>query len=424
VATPQLGNTQDVACRAWLSAQGLKVSQTGGDVLVVPLANPDQLGQFLKGEVDGVWTVEPWVSRLLLEAKAKVFLEEADAPTTVLVASAKLLSKRRDLARRFAQAHAELTALLSANPEQLERQLAQELSAETRREMRGAFPAAARQRLAARLARSLRVRRPPSGVHAGEGRHVAPHRGALKMSLRAVIDPVESVAPEASAAILIEQVTKSYGQGRERIVALEETDLAVENGDFVCLVGPSGCGKTTLLSLVAGLEALFPWLSVLGNVMFGLKLKAGLTRNERRDAAHHYLRLVGLEGRATASVHELSGGMKQRAALARSLAPDPRVLLMDEPFCALDALTREQLYQDLQRIWEGHRKTVVFVTHNVREAVCLGDQVLVFSPAPGKIQARFSVDLPRPRDLSSVAVAKLASEITRALRRGQTRALG
>ena len=216
--------------------------------------------------------------------------------------------------------------------------------------------------------------------------------------------------------------------------------------EFVCIVGASGCGKSTLLNIIAGLEkpdsgtvladgkpvtapgrerlvmfqepALFPWLDVLGNVLFPLKLKPNLTKKDRRDVAKYYLELVELTRFERANIHELSGGMKQRVALARALAPNPRVLLMDEPFAALDALTREQLYGDLQRIWKSRRKTIVFVTHNVREAVCLGDRVLLFSPHPGRVQEEFIIELPRPRDLNSVELATYASRITHALKSG------
>ncbi len=164
--------------------------------------------------------------------------------------------------------------------------------------------------------------------------------------------------------------------------------------------------------------ALFPWLTVLGNVLFGLKLKPDLSKARRRELAHQYLSLVGLDGFASSHVHELSGGMKQRVALARALAPDPRVLLMDEPFAALDALTRDQLYEDIQRIWLERGKTIVFVTHNVREAVCLGDRVVMMSPRPGRIGREFAIPLPRPRNINSPAVAEIASQIAAALKAG------
>jgi NitT/TauT family transport system ATP-binding protein len=163
-------------------------------------------------------------------------------------------------------------------------------------------------------------------------------------------------------------------------------------------------------------SALFPWLTVFGNVMFGLKRRPGLTNAERREIAESHLRLVGLEKFKKSFVHELSGGMKQRVALARSLAPDPQVLLMDEPFGALDAITREQLYQDMQEICRARRKTIVFVTHNVREAVCLGDRVFILSPSPGRIREEFRISLPRPRDINSPELAVLAQRITQALK--------
>ena len=228
------------------------------------------------------------------------------------------------------------------------------------------------------------------------------------------------------------------------MLALERISLNVAEGEFVCLVGASGCGKSTLLNIIAGLEkpdsgtvladgkpvtspgrerlvmfqepALFPWLDVLGNVLFPLKLKPNLTNKDRRDVATYYLELVGLSRFEHANIHELSGGMKQRVSLARALAPNPRVLLMDEPFAALDALTREQLYGDIQEIWKARHKTIVFVTHNVREAACLGDRVLLFSPHPGRIEDEFAVELPRPRDINSVDLAAYASRITKALR--------
>src|SRR6266567_3880168 len=258
-----------------------------------------------------------------------------------------------------------------------------------------------------------------------------------------VTEELEVIAPSKLA---IEGVSKSFRSASGTVLALDRVSLNVAEGEFVCLVGASGCGKTTLLNIIAGLEkpdsgtvqadgkpitgpgrerlvmfqepALFPWLNVFGNVLFGLKLKPNLTNKDRHDVAKYYLELVGLSRFERANVHELSGGMKQRVSLARALAPNPRMLLMDEPFAALDALTREQLYGDLQRIWKERKKTIVFVTHNVREAACLGDRVLLFSPNPGRIHDEFYVDLARPRDINSIELATYASRITHALKSG------
>jgi sulfonate transport system ATP-binding protein len=242
----------------------------------------------------------------------------------------------------------------------------------------------------------------------------------------------------------VESVSKTFKARSGPVQALDRVSLQVSEGEFVCLVGASGCGKSTLLNIIAGLEkpdsgtvtadglrvtdpgrerlvmfqepALFPWLDVLGNVLFGLKLKPHLTNKDRKDVARYYLELVGLTKFERSNIHELSGGMKQRVALARALAPNPRMLLMDEPFAALDALTREQLYGDLQQIWESRRKTIIFVTHNVREAACLGDRVLLFSPHPGRIREEFIIELSRPRDINSVDLAEYASRITASLK--------
>ena len=246
------------------------------------------------------------------------------------------------------------------------------------------------------------------------------------------------------STLVLEHVSKWFRTSSLNVHALDDVTLHIAEGEFVCLVGPSGCGKSTLLNIIAGLErpdrgvvqadgqaiagpgphrlvmfqeaSLFPWLTVLGNVLFGLKLINGVSATELREKAEYFLELVGLKRFMHSNVHELSGGMKQRVALARALAPNPSVLLMDEPFGALDALTREQLYGDIQRIWSQHRKTIVFVTHNVREAVCLGDRVILFSPNPGRIREEFAIPLPRPRDINSVDLARYSTEITRVLK--------
>jgi NitT/TauT family transport system ATP-binding protein len=253
---------------------------------------------------------------------------------------------------------------------------------------------------------------------------------------------LDSSAP--AVKLVVEGVSKRFHGARAPVDALDNINLAVGAGEFVCLVGPSGCGKSTLLDIMAGLTsadagrvladgrqvegpgrqrlvmfqepALFPWLTAFGNVMFGLKLRGDLQRRARREIARQYLSLVGLDQFADSYVHELSGGMKQRVALARALAPDPMVLLMDEPFAALDAITRDHLYGDIQRIWAQSGKTIMFVTHNVREAACLGDRVLLMSPRPGRIVQEFKIPLARPRDINSPALAEHSSRIAAALK--------
>ncbi len=241
----------------------------------------------------------------------------------------------------------------------------------------------------------------------------------------------------------IEGVSKTFSGGAGSVEALQPVDLDVAAGEFVCLLGPSGCGKSTLLSIIAGLEtassgsvwadglkvhgpgtdrvllfqeaALFPWLDVQHNVEFGLR-QAGVPARERTAVARRFIELVRLKGFERSYVHQLSGGMRQRVALARALAIDPAILLMDEPFGALDALTRDRLHIELETIWASTGKTVVFVTHNVREAVALGDRVLVFSPRPGRIVREFRIELPRPRSLEDHALVDQAKEIMSVLR--------
>jgi NitT/TauT family transport system ATP-binding protein len=241
----------------------------------------------------------------------------------------------------------------------------------------------------------------------------------------------------------IRSVSKTFNSKSGALTALESIDLDVRSGEFVCLLGPSGCGKSTLLNIVAGLDkpssgevrmdskvvtrtgtdrvmifqnaALFPWLNVFDNVKFGLNM-IGVPKPERQVIARKFLRMVHLGDFEQTYVHELSGGMQQRVAIARALALNPDVLLMDEPFGALDAQTRDILHEELQTIWSDTHKTVLFVTHNVREAVVLGDRVVVFSARPGKIKKEFVINLPRPREIESYAVVDLAREIMAVLR--------
>jgi NitT/TauT family transport system ATP-binding protein len=241
-------------------------------------------------------------------------------------------------------------------------------------------------------------------------------------------------------------VTKVFRLRRGPLLALDGIDLAIAEGEFVCLLGPSGCGKSTLLHLLAGLDAptegtisagglpvrgpdssrvlifqdaaLFPWLTVRANVEFGLRMRR-TPRGERGETCRRLLSLVHLGQFGNAWIHELSGGMKQRVALARALAVDPAVLLLDEPFGALDAITRDLLHTELQEVWGQTGKTVVFVTHNVREAVVLGDRVVVMSPRPGRIVAEHRIPLPRPRQIEDMAIVALARRIAADLRLGE-----
>lgn len=226
----------------------------------------------------------------------------------------------------------------------------------------------------------------------------------------------------------IKDVTKSFYRNDEKqstlINAIENIDLAVNDGEFVCLVGPSGCGKSTLLNILAGLDnptkgqvvlngrpisgtgpdrimvfqenALFPWMKVIDNVEFGLKI-AKVEKIKRREIAMQYLDMMQLTKYAEAYVYQLSGGMKQRVSIARALVLDPEVLLMDEPFAALDSQTRDLLLVELQLIWAKTNKTIIFVTHNIIESVCLGDRVVVFTNRPGKIKKNIKIDYRRPR---------------------------
>ncbi len=237
-------------------------------------------------------------------------------------------------------------------------------------------------------------------------------------------------------------VTKKYANAGQNVEALRPVSLDIHEGEYVVLFGPSGCGKSTLLNLIAGFEApssgeillegqpvtgpsndrlmmfqehaLFPWLKVIDNVIYGLRWEPGYRFHprKRREKALDMLKMVHLEEFVNASIHELSGGMKQRAALARALAPDPKVLLIDEPFPALDALVRAKLYAELQDLLVRTNKTIVSVTHDPREAACLGDRVIVLTGRPGEIKTEIKVDLPRPRDVNDPLVAEYAGKIT------------
>jgi NitT/TauT family transport system ATP-binding protein len=235
-----------------------------------------------------------------------------------------------------------------------------------------------------------------------------------------------------SAAVRVQTVSKSFGD----VLALDQISLDVRRGEFVCLVGASGCGKTTLLNVVAGLEpssagtvettarrtalmvqeaSLFPWLTAAGNIELAFRL-AGVGKAERRTRAAELLEIVHLGGLGDKRPHELSGGMRQRVALARALAQDVDLLLMDEPFGALDAMTRDLLHDELERIWRQRQLTVLFVTHNVREAARLGDRIVLLTSRPGRVAATFPVEIARPRRIEAPDVSALAGTVTARLR--------
>ena len=250
--------------------------------------------------------------------------------------------------------------------------------------------------------------------------------------------------PAAPPKVSLDGISLSYKTTNGKpLLALDNINLDVRAGEFLCIVGPSGCGKSTLLHLIAGLHkqtsgrvlvdnaavdgpgtdrilifqelGLFPWLTVGQNVEFGMKMK-GLGKSERQEKIRYYLKLVHLAQFQDSYTHQLSGGMRQRVALARALATEPDVLLMDEPFAALDAQTRDLLHDELERIWAETGRTIIFVTHNVREAVRLGDRVALLTFRPGRVKTEFPIDLPRPRHLEDIDVARAAREILNELR--------
>jgi NitT/TauT family transport system ATP-binding protein len=279
------------------------------------------------------------------------------------------------------------------------------------------------------------------------GEHRSPVRagtGRWKAGAGPAVLPLRQPDADGTPKVWLRGISLSYKSNHgSRLLALDDINLKVSPGEFVCVVGPSGCGKSTLLHLIAGLHpptsgnvlvddklvdgpgsdrilifqelGLFPWLTVEANVEFGMKMK-GMSKAVRCEKIQYYLRLVHLSQFKDSYTHQLSGGMRQRVALARALATEPDVLLMDEPFAALDAQTRDLLHDELERIWAETGRTIIFVTHNVREAVRLGDRVVLLTFRPGRVKREITIDLPRPRQLEDVTVAKAAREILDDLR--------
>jgi NitT/TauT family transport system ATP-binding protein len=279
-------------------------------------------------------------------------------------------------------------------------------------------------------------------------RDSGPNRESLATESRHVDPIAEAPAPKqndstaGAGALELRGVSKTFWADKE-VHTLEEVNLTIREGEFVVLVGPSGCGKSTLLNMIAGFEvpsqgeillagkpvkgphpdrlmmfqehALFPWMNVINNVRYGLRWKYPFKWKRQLRRTRELLKMVHLEEFEKTLVHQLSGGMKQRVALARALAPDPKILLVDEPFPALDTVTRQKLYGDLQTILTETGKTIVSVSHDTAEAACLGDRVVIFSGRPARIRNILEIPLPRPRDLNDPEVAKYSAEILREL---------
>jgi len=245
-------------------------------------------------------------------------------------------------------------------------------------------------------------------------------------------------------------VTKIFNDGKRKVTALENFNLEVKENEFTVIVGPTGCGKSTFLYIVAGFEkptkgeilldgkpvtrpgpdrgfvfqepTLYPWRTVLGNVMFGLEIM-GMDKEKARERAMYFIKMVGLKGFENAYPHTLSGGMKQRVGIARALAYNPEILLMDEPFGALDAQTRKVMQQELMRIWEKTKKTVIFVTHSVIEAVYLADTIVVMTARPGKVKGIINVNLPRPRSYTDKKYLSIREKVLSLLEEEVTKSL-
>ena len=237
--------------------------------------------------------------------------------------------------------------------------------------------------------------------------------------------------------ITISNLNKNFISKNSTVTALKDINLTIFQGEFFCIVGPSGCGKTTLLRILAGLDkatngdvqiampedtnrprnsmvfqeqSIFPWMTVLENVAYGLRLR-GIAKPARRETALKYIKMIGLEKFSNAYPYQLSGGMKQRVSVARAFANDPEILLMDEPFGALDEQNRIILQQELLHIWELTHKTTIFITHSIDEALCIGDRIMVMTTHPGSVKVIIPVDLPRPRDIATIRTTLRYNEL-------------
>ncbi len=481
LATPSLGNTQDVAARYWLKQHGLTTTPTGGGEVAIKPIKPNSAAvlQFKSGQLDGGWEPEPYATEMVLDGGKRLVNEASLWPggkfvTTNLVVTQSFLKAHPSTVNGLLKGQIEANAYINSNPTaaaqaanaELTKLLGKGLPSDvltqslkyitfTNDPIASSLTTDAQHAVSVGLLKPVNLERhlrswtaqqtsPGERTVTGKSMSIAHHNGAAPPELvpgaSARSQPVITAAG-TEAGIRISEVSKVFGRGASALLALDRLSLEVAPGEFVCLIGASGCGKSTLLNLVARLDAptsgeistegqrvalmfqepaLFPWLTAARNVELALRA-SGVPKAERRRRAADLLDVVHLGGFAGKRPHELSGGMRQRVALARALAQDAEILLMDEPFGALDAMTRDLLHDELDRICAERGLTVLFVTHNVREAVRLGDRVVVLSSRPGRVIDEFTVPIRRPRRIDSPEVAGLAATITDRLREEMVR---
>ena len=467
LATPSLGNTQDVALRYWLKQNGVTTTTTGGGDAFIKPTKPNSAAvlQFKSGQIAGGSEPAPYDVQMVSDG-GTVLLSEPGV-TTLLIVTKSFLSAHPAIVSDLLKAQVQANAFIKSNPTQAQADANAELASYTGKPLKANLvaasfkeitftndPDAASLKTDADQAVSLGLLKPvnltgiyesrPAQQGAGRGRRIPGQfvangeAGEFRDGHRPPRGPPDR---GSGGSVRLTGVSKVFGRGGSAVRALDQVSLEVPPGEFTCLIGASGCGKSTLLSLVAGLEqptsgevstgggrvafmfqepALFPWLTAAGNVELALRAR-GLGKAERRQRTAELLDTVHLTGFGGKRPHQLSGGMRQRVALARALAQDADVLLMDEPFGALDAMTRDVLHDELDRICAGRQLTILFVTHNVREAVRLGDRVVVLSSRPGRVIAEFDVPIERPRRIDSAPVAELAAQVTDRLREEMSR---
>ena len=425
---------------------------------IQPQANGEALAAFIAGDIDGAWVPEPWATRFIQEGGAHVLVDEADLwpdgeyVTTHLIVRTAFLEEHPDVVKGIIEGLAAAIDLIESDPDEaksltnegIEAVTDQALRQEVHRRRVGEPHLHARpdRLVAGAVGQGRRGRRPPRAgrprrdlrPHAAQRGPRRPRRCRGRGPLMSASTP--AVPPMPLAALRVHALSKVYGQGPAAVHALDGITLEVQAGELLCLVGASGCGKSTLLNLIAGLDEPIgghdrPPRPRGPHVPGGRALPLAHGPEEHRrwrcafvacrgrtgpKEADQLLRTVHLDGFGDKRPHELSGGMRQRVAIARAFAQEADILLMDEPFGALDAMTRDLLHAELERLWADRNLSVVFVTHNVREAARLADRVVLLSSRPGRVVHEFTVDIERPRRMDSPEVSSLAAEITDELR--------